>query len=92
MPPYLVLASLHLNAFPLSTNNLEVDLNWYQILTNLGFFQVSAHWMRHAYAQHSLADGAPLLVRDSLGYSSIVVTNIYLELMPEDSSSKYLGL
>jgi integrase/recombinase XerD len=54
---------------------------------------VSAHWFRHAHAQHSLARGAPLqLVRDSLGHSSIAVTNVYLESNPEDSSSKYLGL
>lgn len=53
---------------------------------------VSAHWLRHAHAQHSLKNGAPLeLVRDSLGHSSIAVTNWYLESMPEDSSSKYLG-
>lgn len=58
-----------------------------------GLPKVSAHWMRHAHAQHSLAGGAPLqLVRDSLGHSSIAVTNVYLESMPEDSSSKYLGL
>lgn len=58
-----------------------------------GLPKVSAHWMRHAHAQHSLAGGAPLqLVRDSLGHSSIAVTNIYLESEPDDSSSKYLGL
>ncbi|MBD2156213.1 tyrosine-type recombinase/integrase [Leptolyngbya sp. FACHB-16] len=54
--------------------------------------KVSCHWLRHAHAQHSLAGGAPLpLVRDSLGHSSIAVTNVYLESSPEDSSSKYLG-
>lgn len=54
--------------------------------------RVSCHWLRHAHAQHSLAGGAPLhLVRDSLGHSSIAVTNIYLESNPEDSSSRYLG-
>lgn len=55
--------------------------------------EVSCHWLRHAHAQHSLAKGAPLpLVRDTLGHSSIAVTNVYLESNPADSSSKYLGL
>lgn len=55
--------------------------------------KISCHWVRHAHAQHSLAGGAPLqLVRDSLGHSSIAVTNVYLESNPEDSSSKYLEL
>jgi len=54
---------------------------------------VSPHWLRHAHAQHSLAGGAPLqLVRDTLGHSSIAVTNVYLEASPDDSSSNYLGL
>jgi integrase/recombinase XerD len=53
--------------------------------------KVSPHWLRHAHAQHSLAAGAPIhLVRDSLGHSSIAVTNVYLEACPDDSSSKYL--
>jgi integrase/recombinase XerD len=55
--------------------------------------KISPHWLRHAHCQHSLAGGAPLhLVRDSLGHSSIAVTDIYLHSMPEDSSSKYLGI
>lgn len=55
--------------------------------------EVSPHWLRHAHAQHALAGGAPLqLVRDTLGHSSIAVTNVYLESNPEDSSSNYLGL
>ena len=54
---------------------------------------ISCHWLRHAHATHSLAKGAPLqLVRDTLGHSSIAVTNVYLESNPEDSSSKYLGM
>lgn len=55
--------------------------------------KVSCHWLRHAHAQHALANNAPIhLVRDTLGHSSIAVTNFYLESMPNDSSSKYLGL
>ena len=52
---------------------------------------ISAHWLRHAHAQHTLAAGAPIhLVRDSLGHSNISITNIYLESNPEDCSSNYL--
>lgn len=55
--------------------------------------RISAHWLRHAHAQHSLNAGAPInLVRDTLGHSSIAVTNAYLESNPTDSSSKYLNL
>lgn len=55
--------------------------------------RISCHWLRHANAQHSLLAGAPIhVVRDSLGHSSIAVTNTYLEATPGDSSSKYLGL
>jgi integrase/recombinase XerD len=55
---------------------------------------VSCHWLRHAHGQHAIVIGkAPLhLVRDTLGHSSISVTNLYLESNPEDSSSRYLGL
>ncbi|WP_445634529.1 Integrase [Nostoc sp. DSM 114161] len=55
--------------------------------------EVSAHWLRHAHAQHAYAGGARIdLLRDSLGHSNISVTNVYLESNPEDSSSNYLGL
>lgn len=55
--------------------------------------KVSAHWLRHAHAQHALSKGAPIsLVRDSLGHSNISVTNAYLESNPTDGSSNYLGL
>ncbi len=53
---------------------------------------ISPHWMRHAHAFDALKNGAPLqLVRDGLGHSSIAVTNWYLEALPDDSSSNYLG-
>ena len=55
--------------------------------------KVSPHWFRHAHAIHSLKGGAPIeLVRDSLGHSSIAVTNCYLEAAPDDGSSRYLNL
>lgn len=57
----------------------------------IGLPKVSPHWLRHSHAIHSLEGGAPLqLVRDTLGHSSIAVTNVYLESNPEDSSSRYL--
>jgi integrase/recombinase XerD len=55
--------------------------------------KVSCHWLRHAHASHSLNNGAPLqVVRDTLGHSSVAVTNQYLEAYPEQSSSSYLEL
>lgn len=57
-----------------------------------GLPAVSPHWFRHAHAIHALKGGAPLeLVRDSLGHSSIAVTNVYLEAAPDDGSSRYLS-
>lgn len=54
---------------------------------------VSAHWMRHAHASHSLKRGAPInLVQDSLGHSSLDTTKIYLHASPDDSSGLYLGI
>ena len=52
--------------------------------------QVSPHWLRHSHASHSLSKGAPInLVRDTLGHSSISVTEKYLHVMPDDSSALY---
>lgn len=54
---------------------------------------VSAHWLRHAHASHSLDRGAPLsLVQSTLGHSSIATTGRYLHSRPGDSSGRYLGL
>jgi site-specific recombinase XerD len=55
--------------------------------------KVSLHWLRHCNASHALARGASLaLVRDSLGHSSIAVSDRYLHANPTDSTSNYLGL
>lgn len=55
--------------------------------------KVSMHWLRHCNASHALARGASLaLVRDSLGHSSIAVSDRYLHANPSDSTSNYLGL
>jgi integrase/recombinase XerD len=52
---------------------------------------VSPHWLRHSHASHSLDRGAPIhLVRQTLGHSSIVITEKYLHARPDDSSALYL--
>lgn len=52
---------------------------------------VSPHWLRHSHASHSLDKGAPLhLVQQTLGHSSIAVTEKYLHAKPNDSSALYL--
>jgi integrase/recombinase XerD len=55
--------------------------------------KVSIHWLRHSHCTHALNKGAPIaLVRDSMGHSSIAVTDIYSHSSPLDSSSNYLGI
>ncbi|MDB5069600.1 MAG: integrase family protein [Candidatus Eremiobacteraeota bacterium] len=54
---------------------------------------VSPHFLRHAHASHALDAGAPIaLVRDTLGHSSVAVTDRYLHARPTESSGKYLRL
>lgn len=54
---------------------------------------VSPHWLRHSHASHSLDHHAPIsVVRDTLGHSSIAVTNTYIHSRPNESSSTYLTL
>jgi len=53
--------------------------------------RVGPHHLRHCHASHALERGAPLaLVRDTLGHSSIAVTDIYTHVRPGESSGKYL--
>lgn len=55
--------------------------------------KASAHWFRHANASHALARGASIaLVKESLGHSSIAVTDVYIHANPKDSTGNYLGL
>lgn len=55
--------------------------------------KVSTHWVRHCHASHALQKGASIaLVRDSLGHSSVAITDRYLHSVPSDSSGNYLGL
>jgi integrase/recombinase XerD len=52
---------------------------------------VSPHFLRHAHASHALDRGAKVsVVRDSLGHSSLAVTDRYLHARPEESSGLVL--
>jgi integrase/recombinase XerD len=54
---------------------------------------VSAHYMRHACASHTLANGASIqLVKETLGHANISTTNYYLEADPNDCASLYLNV
>ena len=49
---------------------------------------VSAHWLRHAHASHSIDNGAKLVtLRDTLGHASLETTNKYLHSKPGESSA-----
>jgi site-specific recombinase XerD len=55
--------------------------------------EVSAHWLRHAHASHSLDRGAPiLLVQATLGHASVATTGRYLHARPSESSALFLGV
>jgi integrase/recombinase XerD len=55
--------------------------------------KVSPHWLRHAHASHALNHNAPAqLVRDTLGHSSLLVTDKYSHARPNASSSHFLPL
>jgi integrase/recombinase XerD len=52
---------------------------------------VSAHWLRHAHASHSLDRGAPLhVLQGSLGHGSLTTTTRYVHARPGDGSARYL--
>jgi len=53
--------------------------------------RVSPHWMRHAYATHSIENGAPIpFVKEVLGHASIETTAKYMHVRPNVASGKYL--
>ena len=55
--------------------------------------EVSAHWLRHAHASHSLDRGAPIhLVHATLRHASVATTGRCLHARPADSSARYLGI
>ncbi len=52
---------------------------------------VSAHWLRHAHASHSLDNGAPIhLVQATLGHASLTTTSRYVHAKPNESSGMFL--
>ena len=54
---------------------------------------VSAHWLRHAHACHSLENGCDLdVLMRSLGHSSLTVTSKYLHARPNEGSSQFIEL
>lgn len=54
---------------------------------------VSAHYLRHSHASHSLDRGAPVhVVQATLGHASLTTTTRYVHVRPGDSSSRYLGV
>ncbi|MGH7999431.1 MAG: tyrosine-type recombinase/integrase [Brasilonema sp.] len=56
-----------------------------------GIKGVSCHWFRHSHASHALDNGASLqLVKESLGHSSVTITERYLHAKPSDGSSLHL--
>jgi integrase/recombinase XerD len=55
--------------------------------------RVSPHWLRHASASHSIDRGESLpVVRDTLGQSSIAVTDVYSHARPGQGSTLRLPL
>lgn len=55
--------------------------------------KISAHWLRHANASHALSRGASIaLVKETLGHSSIAITDVYVHANPNDSTGNYLGI
>jgi site-specific recombinase XerD len=58
-----------------------------------GIPNLSPHWLRHARASHALERGASVaIVRDTLGHSSLAITNRYLHARPNESSAFYLAV
>jgi integrase/recombinase XerD len=52
---------------------------------------VSAHWLRHAHASHSLDRGAPIAtLQATLGHESLVTTSRYVHARPGESSGMRL--
>jgi integrase/recombinase XerD len=55
--------------------------------------QISAHWLRHAHASHSLKHGASIeLLMKSLGHSSLDLTSRYLHIDANQCTSKFLNM
>ena len=54
--------------------------------------RVSAHWLRHSHASHSLEAGCNLrLLQQSLGHASVTTTERYLHISPDAGSSQFIS-
>jgi integrase/recombinase XerD len=54
---------------------------------------VSPHFLRHAHASHALERGVKVtVIRDTLGHSSIAITDRYAHARPEESSGLALAV
>lgn len=59
----------------------------------VGVPDISPHWFRHAHATHAVNRGVDVnLIKDTLGHSSLAITDRYLHSNPEDSSALYLAV
>jgi len=55
--------------------------------------KISPHFLRHSHGSHSIDHNAPItVVRDTMGHSSIAITNVYAHARPGQSSSTYLPI
>lgn len=83
----------------ISCNNRRIDRSTIQRIIKAIALEagvnpkVSAHWFRHANASHALSRGASIaLVKETLGHSSIAITDVYIHANPNDSTGNYLGI
>ena len=53
--------------------------------------ETSPHWLHDAHGMHTLKHKVPIqLVKETLGYSNIAVTNNYAHARNDDSSAYFL--
>lgn len=54
--------------------------------------EISCHWLRHSHATHAIEAGCNLrLLQQSLGHSSIAITERYIGVNPDEGSSNFIG-
>jgi len=83
--------------FPGRTGGLDPSQAWrivQDVARRAGIARsVSPHFMRHAHATHAIDRGATITtVRDTLGHSSIAVTDRYAHVRPAESSGLVLAI
>jgi integrase/recombinase XerD len=53
--------------------------------------ELSSHWLRHSHATHAIEAGCNLrLLQESLGHSSISITERYIGVNPDEGSSDFI--